>query len=291
MELVFDTTLVEEEVAGRRVLRLKKHQVLLRLGHPIMRQAMATLCRQLHAPDPRDGIFRWSLAALHRSGFEALLVFHYTVTAINELREPLHDEVFSTVFRIEGDRLTRVEDTFQQTVLGSEFHPIKSNKRQEDWVRTFRGKWFKHRSELEAFLRAQEKSLHTLLQGRADATLQRDSAAAKESYRYRLRELEDRSREQELSKLAKALLREQAEAMQPMLFEEIQEEAKYRAQEIEEQMTVLRRDVERTRDLLKRERDKRLNVVLPRRFQLREVRALPLALVYLVPATAEDVRR
>jgi superfamily II DNA or RNA helicase len=291
MELVFDTALVEEEISGRRVLRLKKHQVLLRLGHPIMRQAMATLCRQLHAPDPRDGIFRWSLAALHRSGFEALLVFHYTVTAINELREPLHDEVFSTVFRIEVDRLTRVEDAFQQTVLGSEFHPIKSSKRQEEWVRTFRGKWFQHRSELEAFLRAQEKSLHGLLQGRADATHQGESAAAKESYRYRLRELEDRSREQELNKLAKALVREQAEAMQPMLFGEIQEEAKYRAQEIEEQMSLLRRDVERTRDLLKRERDKRLNVVLPKRFQLREVRALPLALVYLVPATAEDVRR
>jgi superfamily II DNA or RNA helicase len=291
MELVFDTALVEEEISGRRVLRLKKHQVLLRLGHPIMRQAMATLCRQLHAPDPRDGIFRWSLAALQRSGFEALLVFHYTVTAVNELREPLHDEVYSTVLRIEGDRLARVEDAFQRTVLGSEFHPIQSSKRQEEWVRTFRGKWFQHRSELEAFLRGQEKSLHGLLQGRADATLQRESAAAKESYRYRLRELEDRSREQELNKLAKALLREQAEAMQPTLFGEIQEEAKFRAQEIEEQMSLLRRDVERTRDLLKRERDKRLNVVLPKRFQLREVRALPLALVYLVPATAEHMRR
>jgi superfamily II DNA or RNA helicase len=291
MELVFDTALVEEEISGRRVLRLKKYQVLLRLGHPIMRQAMATLCRQLHAPDPRDGIFRWSMAALQRKGFEALLVFHYTVTAVNELREPLHDEVFSTVFRIEGDRLTPVEGAFQQTVLGSDFYPIKSRKSQEEWVRTFRGKWFKHRSELEAFLRGQEKSLKTLLQGRADATQQRESAAAKESYRYRLRELEDRSREQELSKLAKALLREQAEAMQPRLFEEMQDEAKFRAKEIEEQMTVLRRDVERTRDLLKNERDKRLNVVLPKRFQLREVRALPLALVYLVPATAEDARR
>jgi superfamily II DNA or RNA helicase len=290
MELVFDTALVEEEVSGRRVLRLKKHQVLMRLGHPILRQAMATLCRQLHAPDPRDGIFRWSLAALHKTGFEALLVFHYTVTAINDLREPLHDEVFSTVFRIDGDRLTPVEDAFQQTVLGSEFHPIRSSKRQEEWVRTLRGKWFKHRSELEAFLQGQEKSLLTLLQSRADATLKRESAAAKESYRYRLKELEDRSREQDLNKLAKALLRQQAEAMQPTLFEEIQEEAKYRVQEIEEQMGVLRQDVERTRDLLKRERDKRLNVVLPKRFHLREVRPLPLALVYLVPATKEDVR-
>ena len=67
-----------------------------------------------------------------------------------------------------------MEDAFQQTVLGSEFHPIKSSKRQEEWVRTLRGKWFTHRSELEAFLQGQEKSLLTLLQGRADATLKRE---------------------------------------------------------------------------------------------------------------------
>ncbi len=57
MELIFDSALVEEEVSGRRVLRLKKHQILLRLGHPIMRQAMATLCRQLHDPTAYDPIY------------------------------------------------------------------------------------------------------------------------------------------------------------------------------------------------------------------------------------------
>ena len=143
MEIVFDAPLVEEERSGRPVLRLQKHQVLMRLGHPIMRQAMATLCRQLHDPPTHTPIYRWSLAALHRTGFEALLVFHYTVTAINELREPLHDEVISTVFRIEGDHLTPVEHAFQQTVLGSDFIAIRSSKRREDWIRTFRGQWFR----------------------------------------------------------------------------------------------------------------------------------------------------
>jgi superfamily II DNA/RNA helicase len=32
MELVFDSALVEQEISGRRVLRLKKHQALMRLG-------------------------------------------------------------------------------------------------------------------------------------------------------------------------------------------------------------------------------------------------------------------
>ncbi len=63
------------------------------------------------------------MAALHEPGFEALLAFHYTVTAINELREPLHDEVVASVFRVEGNRLTPVKEDFEQVVLGSEFHP------------------------------------------------------------------------------------------------------------------------------------------------------------------------
>jgi hypothetical protein len=291
MELVFDAALVEEEISGRRVLRLKKHQVLMRLAHPIMRQAMATLCRQLHDPTAHDPIFRWSLAALHKSGFEALLVFYYTITAINELREPLHDEVLATVFRIEGDKLKAVEPSYEQTVLHSEFHPVKATKRREEWVRTVRGKWFQHRTALEEFLAGQEKSLLGMLQKRADATLLREGEAAKESYRYRLKELQDRSREQELNKLAKALVRQQAELMQPSLFEEFDMDSQTRLAEIEEQMTVLRRDVERTRELLTRERDHRLKVLLPKRFQLREVRVLPLALTFLVPATAEDLKQ
>ena len=232
MELVFDAALVEEEVGGRRVLRLKKHQVLLRLGHPIMRQAMATLCRQLHDPTARDAVFRWSLAALHRTGFDALLVFYYTLTAINELREPLHDEVLSTVFRIEANRIELVEDQFKQIVLQSQLHRIKSSARLDDWIRTLRGHWFQHKTELEKYLGQREAEMRKVFESRASGALKRELDAAKESYRYRLKELQDRSREQELTKVAKELLRQQAEVMQPTLFEEIQEEAKFRVQEL-----------------------------------------------------------
>jgi len=55
-------------------------------------------------------------------------------------------------------------------------------------------------------------------------------------------------------------------------------------------MAVLRQDVERTRELLAREGDNRIKVVLPKRFKLREVRVLPLSMIYLVPATKEDLQ-
>jgi hypothetical protein len=85
-------------------------------------------------------------------------------------------------------------------------------------------------------------------------------------------------------------VREQAEAQQTLLFEEFEEDAELRVREIQEQMSVLKQDVDRTRELLEKERDHRLKVILPKRFQLRDVRVLPLALTYLIPATAEDVQ-
>jgi hypothetical protein len=134
-----------------------------------MRQAMTTLTRQLHAPDPRDGIYRWSIAALHRGNFEAMLVFHYTVTAINELREPLRDEVCTRLFRVEADRLAPVEDAFAATVLRETTCPVKPPARRDEWVRLFRGRWPGHRRQLEPFRQSQEEACRTDLQARGDA--------------------------------------------------------------------------------------------------------------------------
>ena len=69
--------------------------------------------------------------------------------------------------------------------------------------------------------------------------LKRELDAAKESYRYRLKELQDRSREQELQ-TGQGTGATTGRGQQPTLFEEIQEEAKFRVHELEEQMTVLR---------------------------------------------------
>src|SRR5208337_1831794 len=161
---------------------------------------------------------------------------------------------------------------------------VKSATSRDDWVKVFRGRWLTHRRQLEAFLRSQESALRTDLQARADATKKREVDVAKESYRYRLKELQDRSSDRERARLAKAILKVEAEMERYALLPEVVEEIQVSQRELDEQMEVIRQDVERTRELLTRERDHRLNTVLPRRFQLRdEVRVLPLALTYLVP--------
>jgi len=290
MEIVFDATLVEEKDSGRRIMRLDKHQCLMRLGHPIMRQAMATLCRQLHDPNSKQPIFRWSIAGMKGSGFEALLVYHHTLTAINQLREPLHDEVRATVFRIEGDSLTPVDAEFEHRVLHSQLYPIKSADSREDWVRTLRGHWYGHSEALKAYSDDQKSSWETDFTERAKLALEREANDTKASYKHRIAELRNRSRDKEIEKLAKHLIEEQREALQRRLFEEIQEDAKARVANIEEQMAVLKQDVERTRTVLELERDRRIKEILPNRFAIREVRVLPLAVMYVVPATTEDMQ-
>lgn len=290
MEIVFDARLVTKDDQGPPVLRVKRHQVLMRLGHPVMRQAMATLTRQLHEPSGNDAIYRWALAALPRSNFEALLVLHYTLTAVNQLREPLHDEVLSTVFRIEADGLVPVDDSFQQSVLQGDLHPVRAPQRHEEWVRTLRSRWLSHKQVLEGFRKQEEERWFAVLQGRATVTLEREKKAAKESYDYRIKELQERTREREIGQLAKELVRQRAESDQAFLFEEFEEEALGREKEILNQIELLRRDVEETRRSLTNERDYRLKLLLPRRFELREVRVLPLAVEYVVPASVEDMR-
>ena len=208
---------------------------------------------------------------------------------INQLREPLHDEVLAAVFRIEGEELSRVDAGFENEILHADTLSVRSAARRDEWIRTLRGRWFHHRDALNEFLAGQEKSLQATMDARAKSTLARERAAAKASYESRLKELEDRSREREMKKLAEALLREQAEAPQPMLFEELQEQVEFRVQELEQQITVLRRDVEETRAQLIRERDHRLKELLPKRFEIRDVRVLPLAVEYVIPASGEDL--
>ena len=79
-------------------------------------------------------------------------------------------------------------------------------------------------------------------------------------------------------------------AIGPHLLEDLAEETRVQRQHYEEQLELLKRNVEDTRQSLANERDYRLKFLLPRRSELREVRVLPLAVEYVVPASVEDVR-
>ncbi len=289
MELVFDSVLVEEEKEGRRVLRLKKQQALMRLSHPVMRQALATLSRELHQPTQDKGIYRWSIAALHKPNFEPVLIFHYYATAINELREPLHDEVFSAVFHVPGDKLSRVEKPFEDEVLHGDLLNIQSHSNLENWVRIVRGKWSRHQTSLERFMENRREELASELERRAKEALKREQVILRDSYAHRLKELNEHSRKEELEKLVKQRHRLEVEGKQLRLLPEMQEEIELSIRDTDQQIELQRLDFEDTRRRLEREQELRREL-LAKRYTIRDLRVLPLAVQYVVPATAEDLR-
>jgi Helicase conserved C-terminal domain/SNF2-related domain len=289
MELVFDNALVEEECNGRRVLRLKRHQTLMRLGHPIMRQAMATLRRMLHDPSGNDPIRRWSLAAINWPNFEPVLILHAAVTATNELRETVHDEQFSVVFHLSGDKIKPAVSDQQDRLLRETLLPVKSSKRREDWTRTVRTKWVKHREAIDRFTKTQVEKWRTQIEQAASATLDREKADTSVSYKHRLKELADRTREREMGKMLRELAKAEVEAASGFLFADMEVEAEAKLVDIEKEVELLRRDTEHTRVQLERERDHRLKKVLPQRYTIRDVRVIPLAVEYVIPADKEDL--
>lgn len=288
-QLVFDENLVTEEISGRRLLRLKKHQVLLRLGHPVMQRAMSVLKRQLHEPYGLNPIRRWTVAAVQKSNFEALAVLHYTITVTNELREPLHDEVFSEVFRVEGSRLQVVDPDFRKTMLAERPLPIKSEARRDQWWRTLRLKWDDHWAELDKYMLKRQSELATQFEKVAAEALKKNQKSTKEAYDIRLKALDESRRGKELEKVAQQITEAEVVASQQTFFEDINVTRERRVMELKEILEVLQLNVEETKRRLEREQKMRLEKLLPARFTIRDVRVLPLAVEYLIQPTAEDL--
>lgn len=139
-------------------------------------------------------------------------------------------------------------------------------------------------------MRRTEEAVRTRLEKAAACARDREKSAINEIYTSRLKELADSSRERELRNLAESLSKAQAEAVQLWLLPEEQRRVERELRDLEEQIAILRRDIARTREQLEREQKIRLNELLPARYTLKEVRILPLAVQYIVPATAEDLK-
>ena len=291
MEIAFDQSVAEEEHNGRRFLMLRKNQVLLRLSHPVMKQAISILNRGLYSPTGKQPINRWTIGCIKQSGFEALLKFHYILTAINDLRESAHDEVFTGVFRVLGADLDYIEDEEYRELIKSErVLEIVNEDHRNQRILAVRQHWDAHQESLEHFIEERREQAERQFAQIAAKALQRDKETIKADYDQRLKELSDSTTEAELRRLRKALADVEVERIQYYLLEEFEIDVEQKAQVIEQDIALLKRDVEQTRDMIRDEKKHILDEVLPRRYKIQEVRILPLAVEYIFPATAEDLR-
>ncbi|MFB3789295.1 MAG: DISARM system SNF2-like helicase DrmD [bacterium] len=290
LELVFDENQAISPNDPRRILRLKRHQVLMRLGHPVMRQALAVLNRQLHDPSGKYPIRRWTVKAIQRPHFDGFLAFHYLLTVINERFETVHDQVGSVLFEIRGNDLSPMPDALTREILGEPAGPLLNTTRRDALLDAIKKHWPSHQDRLEAFMKQTEKAVAGDMAARAKAALAKTKKAEAEKYEYRLKELEKSTNPKELEKRLRELHKMEIDLSVGYLFSDWEAEQAGKKQSLEQEIDLLKKDMERTKAELEREKEYRLNELLPKRFTLRPPRILPLAIEYLVPATGEEAR-
>lgn len=288
-EVLFDETLVTEEHSGRRLMRVGKHQVLLRLSHPIMQRAMSVLRSQQYEPRGDNAIRRWTLAAINRPGFECLAILHYVATATNSLRETLHDEVISKVFRVDGSLLSPVAAEYQDLILHETSYSIASDSRRGEWIRTLRLKWDDHRKAFERVLSQHQTVLKSEFEKMAAENLKVNLKSTRDAYDRRLKALDESRRDKEEEKAARQLVEAEIKADQPTFFEDINESRDRRVREIRELIESLQLNMDDLKRRLESEKEERLTKLIPGRFTIKDVRVIPLALEYLIPALPEDL--
>ena len=89
--VVFDAVHFIIDNGGRPVFRPSADTVLLHLGHPVFRQALARFARERFPSTTAQGATRWTVTRGEvPKGADALLSVTVEELAINELREPFH---------------------------------------------------------------------------------------------------------------------------------------------------------------------------------------------------------
>lgn len=105
--VVFDPSLFVRTETGRPVFRPEKDTVLLHLGHPLFKQALATFARTRFTGGAGPlAPSRWTARpGAVPAGADALVLLTVEELAVNDLREPFHHWVRTIRIPVEGGRL------------------------------------------------------------------------------------------------------------------------------------------------------------------------------------------
>ncbi len=264
--LVFDNQHFIHTINGRPVFRPSMDTVLLHLGHPVMRQALASFAR-LRFPGGQSEFTppsRWVVTrGAVPEGADALLLLTVEEMAVNELRETFHHWVRTVVLPVKdgvvgealayagphGASLPGIEDSSGTPQARAIWDDVDDDVRT--WINSYRTKL--------------TETINTEL----NAAGVEAAAHEKEAFERRIREVSALQRDQSIDKLKREIEEQRTAALQYSLLEDANEMAERRLRDLQDE---LKRRQGQFGDLLERlqqERDRILRHVVPNRFSLR----------------------
>jgi len=282
--IIFDPRLFQQKIGERSVFRPSPDTVLLHLGHPVFRHALAELSRRRFPGGERARSFADRAWTVRRGpvpeGCDALVLLTVEEMAVNELREPVHHFVRTLRLPIRDGSL---REALPYVAPADERATVVSPSDQ--LVAEARGLWneIEHdvREALVAHTKVLTKSVQKVL-----------ASEAKRVEREERRRFDDRSKEIEAAKASntvdrmnKQIAKWRKQQAQQLLFDD--PEAEMRSRKIRSAEEEVARRTHRYDELLtvvKRERERVLSVLLPSRFALRgDVRGFPVAVEIRFP--------
>ena len=280
--IVFDPAHFIHDNDGRPVFRSSKDTVLLHLGHPMFKQALAMFARA-RFPGGHEAFSasRWTVSrGSVPTGARAVLLLTVEELAINELREPFHHWVRTLEVPVLDGQLgmpveclpggVRPEASFVSADAGGEAADV----------------WDDVKPELRPLLQSMVGSRTRTVEQLLVETGKRSIAEEKEKFAHRLKEVERAMRETTLNKLEKELEKTRRQLWQRDLFRTEQEEREMadKIRGLEEELRRRRSHYEDLLQQLRLEQDRILVRMLPKRFRLSgKVRVFPVSVELRLP--------
>lgn len=280
--LIFDPRLFIETIGGRSVFRPSKDTVLLHLGHPVFRQALAMLARS-RFPGGDEHFFasRWTVRRGGvPAGADALVLLTVEELAVNELREPFHHWIRTWRIPVMHGHLLDAAPYVPPAVD----HAPGSALPMENVT----GLWDEIQPDVSAFIRDRAADLTAHLERQMKLAYEEEDKSQGDRFKHRIKEIERLRSETSIARLEKEIEGLELESRQLSLLPEHHRVQEARLRDKQEE---LERRLTQFRDLLlvlEHERDRVLKRLLPARYRLRgTAQAFPVAVEIRLPEVAQ----
>jgi superfamily II DNA or RNA helicase len=279
--LVFDNQFFVEHIHGRPVFRPSPDTVLLHLGHPVLRHALASFARLRFPGGQSDGIApsRWTVSeGAVPAGVQALVLLTVEEMAVNDLRETLHHWVRTLAIPVTasdlGDALPYTGPHQGAPAAALALHRVPDARRLWDDIDV----------EVRDLIKRYRQQLTETIGGHLVEVGKTARLHEKEAFERRINEVAALQRDQSLDKLRREIEERRSTSLQLDLLEDADERA---ARELRDLQDELKRRTGQFGDLLERlksEKARILDRVVPLRYSLRgDAQVFPLTVEIRFP--------
>lgn len=279
--IIFDPKLFIENNLGRPVFRPTKDTVLLHLGHPMFKKALAMFARARFPGDydsiaPSRWIVRYGKVPV---GMDALLLLTIEELAVNELREPFHHWIRTLRLPIKkgelGNPLPHIAPAYD----------LPSTKQVDEkainLAQTISEDIF---FDIKPFLNQMSANLTSAITKQLDEVGKSALQEEKTRFKNRLKEVEQAMKETSLKKLEKerdALLEK---LQKGILFPEMLRDKEDKLRNLDDELKRRQMHYQELLEKLRLDETRVIEQMLPKRYKLRNfVQVFPIAIEIRLP--------